>query len=82
MDTTTCLSPLPQDDSTLIRAEELPGYIGIAQQTLARWRSEGQGPKFIKVGRRVAYRAGDVRAWLHDRTYAHTAQATVSNLAT
>ncbi|AWM86101.1 excisionase [Microvirga sp. 17 mud 1-3] len=52
----------------------MPGYVGIAVQTLARWRHEGQGPRFLKIGRQVAYRAGDVRKWLLTRTYAHTAQ--------
>ena len=35
--------------------------------TLAHWRSEGRGPAFIKIGRRVAYRGSDLNAWLDDR---------------
>jgi predicted DNA-binding transcriptional regulator AlpA len=69
------LIPLPPDNDTLVTAERLPAHIGVANQTLARWRHEGQGPKFVKVGRLVAYRAGDVRRWLGERTYAHTTQA-------
>ena len=60
------LLPLPEDDNALIRRVDLPQYIPVASQTLARWACEGQGPRFIKVGRRlVAYRAGDLKAWLH-----------------
>ena len=60
------LLPLPEDDNAQIRRADLPGYIPVASQTLARWAVEGQGPRFIKVGRRlVAYRAGDLREWLH-----------------
>ena len=36
--------------------------------TLAHWRSEGRGPAFVKMGRRVAYRGSDLNKWLADRT--------------
>ncbi|MBL6934277.1 MAG: AlpA family phage regulatory protein [Alphaproteobacteria bacterium] len=75
--TTPELLPLPEDDDTLIRRADLPRYIPIAAQTLARWAVEGQGPRFIKVGRRlVAYRAGDLREWLQSRTRENTIAAT------
>ena len=58
------LLPLPKHDDALLRRADLPLYIPVASQTLARWAVEGQGPPFIKVGRRiVAYRVGDLRAW-------------------
>ena len=62
---TTTLLPIPADDDTLITRSDLPQYLPIASQTLARWACEGQGPRFVKLGRRlVAYRAGDLREWL------------------
>ena len=48
------LLPLPDDDDTLIRRADLPRYLPIAAQTAARWAVEGQGPKFVKIGRRLA----------------------------
>ena len=52
--------PLPKEDDALIRRSDLPNYLPIAAQTLARWASESHGPSFIKLGRRlVAYRVGD-----------------------
>ena len=36
--------------------------------TLAHWRSEGRGPKFIKLGSKVAYRGSDLNEWLQSRT--------------
>ena len=70
---TTALLPLPEDDDTLIRRSDLPRYIPVASQTLARWAVEGQGPRFIKVGRRlVAYRAGDLRKWLQGQARKNT----------
>ncbi len=68
--------PLPPDDDVLIRRADLPRYLPIAAQTAARWAVEGQGPPFIKVGRRiVAYRAGDLRAWLQGQVRQNTINA-------
>jgi len=70
---TAPLLPLPDGDDTLIRRADLPRYIPVAVQTLARWAVEGQGPPFIKVGARlVAYRAGDLREWLQSQTRKNT----------
>ena len=69
----TILQPLPEGDDTLIRRADLPRYIPVATQTLARWACEGEGPPFVKVGRRlVAYRAGDLREWLRGQTRENT----------
>ena len=35
----------------------------ISHRTLERWRSIGKGPKFIKLGGRVLYRASDVEEY-------------------
>lgn len=69
------LLPLPGDDDTLVRRADLPRYLPIAAQTAARWAVEGQGPKFLKIGRRlVAYRVGDIRAWLRRHEKQNTSQ--------
>ncbi len=61
------------DDDVLIRRSDLPKYLPIAAQTAARWASGGEGPRFIKVGRRlVAYRAGDLREWLQGQVRENT----------
>lgn len=31
--------------------------------TLANWRVEGEGPKFIKLGRKVLYSLTEIEAW-------------------
>jgi len=37
----------------------------ISVRTLARWRTAGTGPPYIRVGaKRVAYRRKSLRAWL------------------
>jgi hypothetical protein len=67
----TSLAPLPADDR-LIPAAQMPAYIGLAVQTLARLRHEGKGPTFVRVGRRIFYPANLVRQWLNERTYDNT----------
>lgn len=70
------LIPLPSDDDTLIRRADLPRYLGISNQTLARWAHEGQGPEFIKLGGKlVAYRTGDLRSWLKSNRRSSTSAA-------
>jgi predicted site-specific integrase-resolvase len=39
---------------------ELAQRWGISPRTLERWRWIGQGPKFLKLGGRVVYRAQDI----------------------
>lgn len=36
---------------------------GISPKTLERWRWLGQGPKFLKLGGRIAYRLEDVEVF-------------------
>ena len=66
------LIPLPTGDDTLIRASAVPRYIGLAAQTLARWRHEGIGPRYVKIGRLVAYRAGELRRWIKEQERQNT----------
>lgn len=35
--------------------------------TLAVWRHERRGPKYIRLGGRVLYRGSDLNAWLDER---------------
>jgi hypothetical protein len=40
---------------------------GLAVQTLARWRVEGRGPRFFKLGSRVRYDRADLDTWLESQ---------------
>ena len=46
-----------------IRQDFLARRWGISPRTLERWRWLGQGPAYLKVGGRVAYRLEDVEAY-------------------
>ena len=58
----------------LLTPGEVAGTLRLARQTLARWRVEGVGPAFVKIGGRVAYGRADVEAWLAGRRVTSTSQ--------
>ena len=35
----------------------------ISARTLQRWRRTGEGPQFLRLGRRVAYRLSDIESF-------------------
>ena len=42
---------------------------GLARpSTWNHWRSQGEGPPYIKIGARVGYRGSDLNRWLESRT--------------
>ena len=51
---------------------ELARRLRLSVRTLERWRWTGQGPHFLKVGNRIAYRVEDVERWEADRIRTRT----------
>ena len=46
----------------------------VSPRTAQRWRSNGQGPLWIRMGPiKVAYRLSDVERWASARTFRHRA---------
>lgn len=45
----------------------------LSPRTLERWRWTGEGPSFLKIGGRVAYRLEDIEAWEAERLRRSTA---------
>ena len=39
-------------------------YLGLARGTLDNWRTEGRGPRFIKLGSKVVYDTVDLDRWI------------------
>jgi hypothetical protein len=50
------------------------------QQTLAKWRIEGGGPPFTKVGRMVVYDIRDLRAFVDARKPRSTSDRAFANV--
>lgn len=51
-------------DSYLLNEKELAQYLNLTVHALRRFRFEGRGPAYLKMGRLVRYRPEDVQAWL------------------
>lgn len=46
-----------------LNQNELARRWGISHRTLERWRYNGQGPAFLKLGGRVLYRLADIETF-------------------
>jgi predicted DNA-binding transcriptional regulator AlpA len=48
--------------------------LGVSRRTLQRWRAEGGGPPYVRLGpRRVAYEEAAADAWAAGRSFASRA---------
>lgn len=45
-------------------------YLSTTKQTLDTWRYRGEGPPFVKMGRRVVYRLEALDRWLAENEVA------------
>ncbi|GHB47558.1 hypothetical protein GCM10007094_41060 [Pseudovibrio japonicus] len=59
----------PPNDQLLSRTE-VHTHFGLTQRFLEGAACKGGGPTFVKIGRSVRYRAGDVRVWIETRRIA------------
>jgi hypothetical protein len=55
------------DESAAAMTEtELARRASVSIAVLRKWRREGKGPRFLKLGRLVRYLFGDVHAWMEE----------------
>jgi predicted DNA-binding transcriptional regulator AlpA len=65
----------------LLTPRQAAEYLGLAEATLQRQRTDGTGPQFLKLGKRkIAYRPRDLTAWIEGRVAQSTADARVRGL--
>ena len=53
----------PRLDQRVLSDAEVAERLGVSPFTVRAWRHKGQGPRFMKMGRAVRYRAEDVEAF-------------------
>lgn len=54
-------------ENVLLNPKEVAELIGVANQTLAYWRTQGSGPKFVIVGARsIRYWRDDLMKWIEE----------------
>jgi len=61
-------------DKLCLSEKELAQRWGIAQKTLQRWRTEGRGPRYLKLSKRVVYQVEEVKAFEYSMAYESTSQ--------
>lgn len=58
----------------LISAEDAANALNISSSTLAKMRLSGKSPRYVKLGRRVAYRPSDLETWIEAKSFNSTAE--------
>ena len=58
----------------LITPEQTAKQLSLGVSTLARWRLEGAGPRWKKLGRSVRYLQADIDEWLDAQTRQSTSE--------
>lgn len=58
--TESASAPTP---TPLLTTEQAAAWLGVQPYTLRRWRSDGRGPRWVRVGRLSRYRLDDLAAW-------------------
>jgi len=56
-----------RSDKEFLTSKEVAAMLGIGEQSLRRWRTQGKGPPFVKLeGARVVYSRDGLLVWLGD----------------
>lgn len=58
--------------TSLLTVQEAAKYLTLSPSTLAKMRLSGASPKYIKLGRRVAYRMEDLDKWIEEQLRSST----------
>jgi predicted DNA-binding transcriptional regulator AlpA len=51
-------------ENMILTPKEAAVKLGLAEATLAKWRWDGSGPPYAKLGSRVLYREEDLENWV------------------
>jgi len=57
-------------DALLLKSAEAAALLSVSAKLLERWRGEGKGPEYIRLGyNMVRYKRSDLEKWLDDKEY-------------
>lgn len=48
----------------LLGPQDVATQLGVPKATVYAWRTRGEGPRAIRVGKHLRYRQSDIDAWL------------------
>ena len=52
--------------SNLLQSRDVAEFLRVSELTVKKWRHEGKGPPFRKIGRIVRYEESEVIDWLRN----------------
>ncbi len=65
-------SPFP---ASRLATADAAAYLGLSPATLEKWRVQGGGPPFERLGRSVRYKVTALDAWASERSARNTSDA-------
>ena len=65
----------------LLDTEAVARNYGLAPVTLRKWRMNGVGPRFVRLGRAIRYRKSAVDDFLASREFTTTTEADIRGAA-
>jgi hypothetical protein len=70
-------------DEFLLNVDQAALYLSVSASTLNHWRSDGKGPRFVKLcgstRGAIRYRVADLRIYVEQNTFSSVAEAELSN---
>jgi predicted DNA-binding transcriptional regulator AlpA len=67
--------PLHDLPSRKLNVREAAQFLGLSVSTLNKLRLSGNGPQYMKFGRRVLYDLRDLEEWACDHRRSHTSES-------
>lgn len=64
---TVCRMRTTRKAEPLLTTEEVADLLRVPVTTVYNWRTRGEGPPGLRVGRHIRFRREDVDAWIRDR---------------
>jgi len=69
---------LSPTDRRVLNEHELGQRWGVSPKTLQRWRSEGRGPRYLKLSKRVSYPLDAILDFEQSALHASTSERTTA----
>jgi excisionase family DNA binding protein len=60
-------SPQQRSAERLMTVDDLAAMCGVPKATVYKWRSTGEGPPGLRLGKHLRFRPRDVEQWLETR---------------
>ena len=67
-------APVAPHERRVLCENELAQRWGVSPKTLQRWRSEGRGPHYLKLSKRVTYPLESVTEYEHSALHVSTSE--------